>query len=51
MVADLTNPVAEPSAVISVDPTDRIEGGCKVTVISLHWTREEAEAAAKDDAR
>ena len=42
-VADLTNPAAEPFAVMSVDTSIRREGGVEGTVVSLHWQREEAE--------
>ncbi|GGD58661.1 hypothetical protein [Croceicoccus mobilis] len=45
VVADLDKPTAEPFMVLSVDPTKRVDGGCKAIVMSLHWTREEAEAA------
>jgi hypothetical protein len=43
VVGDLTNPVAEPYAVLSVDTSIRRGGGVEGTVVSLHWQREEAE--------
>lgn len=47
VVADLTDPVAEPFAVLSVDTSIRREGGVEGTVVSLHWQRAEAENAAR----
>lgn len=44
VVADLDNPAAEPFAVIAVHPELREGTGCKATVVSLHWTRANAEA-------
>ena len=44
VVCDLTNPQAEPFAVLSIDPTQREGNGCKAIVMSLHWTRAEADA-------
>ena len=43
VVADLTNPNAEPFAVLSVDTSIRRDGGVEGTVVSVHWKREEAE--------
>lgn len=45
VVADLTNPQAEPFAVLSVDPTKRVGDGVQAIIVSLHSTRAEAEAA------
>lgn len=45
-VATLDNPAAEPFAVILVDPDVRIDGGVKATVVSVHWTEDEANKAA-----
>jgi hypothetical protein len=42
-VADLTNPTAEPFAVMRVDTSVRRDGGVEGTVESLHWVCEEAE--------
>lgn len=42
-VADLTNPEAEPFAVLSIDTTVAHEGGVEGTVVSLHWSRDEAQ--------
>lgn len=42
VIADLDPPHA-PFAVLSVDPTQRVDGGCKAIVLSLHYSREEAE--------
>ena len=49
VTATLDNPAAEPFVVLSVDPTERVDGGCKAIVISTHWTRAEAEAAITQD--
>lgn len=43
VVADLTNPQAEPYAVLSVDTSVRRDDGVEGTVVSLHWQRAEAE--------
>lgn len=48
LVADLTEPAAEPFAVISADVSVRREGGVEGTVVSLHWRREEAERVAHE---
>jgi hypothetical protein len=48
VVADLTDPAAEPFAVLRVDTTIRREGGVEGTVVSLHWQREEAERIAHE---
>lgn len=48
VVAELTTGQPEKFAVLSMDPTDRIEGsGCRATVLSLHMTRKEADQAAE----
>lgn len=39
-IADLDNGTF---AILSVDPTQRIDGGCKAIVLSVHDTRQEAE--------
>ena len=49
VIATLDNPAAEPFVVLSVDPTDRVDGGCRAIVISTLWTRAEAEAAITQD--
>jgi hypothetical protein len=49
VVAELTTGQAEMFAVISVDPTKREGSGCSATVLSLHRTREEADAAAAEE--
>lgn len=36
-------------AVLSVDPTKRVDGGCKAIVLSVHETREQAEAAITEE--
>lgn len=44
LVADLNNPTAEPFAVLRADIAERADsGGCEATVVSLHWTKPEAE--------
>lgn len=49
LVADLTEPAAEPFAVISADTSARCDGGgVEGTVVSLHWQREEAERVAHE---
>jgi len=45
VVADLNNPPAEPFMVLRVDTSVRREIGVEGSVVSLHWTREEAERA------
>ena len=45
-VADVHNPSAEPYMVLRIDTSIRREGGVQEEVISLHWTRDEAEARA-----
>lgn len=47
MVADLHNPAPEPFAVIRADTSIKSGGGVEGTVVSLHHTREEAEAIAR----
>jgi len=42
-VADLTQPKAEPFMVVSVDTSVKSGKGVEGTIVSLHWTREEAE--------
>jgi len=48
MVADVTEPKAEPFAVFSVDTGIIRNGGVEGTVISLHWNREEAERIVRE---
>lgn len=49
VVADITiQTSAEPFVLMSVDTAVRREGGVEGTVISLHWTREEAERIAQE---
>lgn len=48
MVADLHEPTAEPFAVIRADTSIRKMNGVEGTVISLHWSREEAEKICRD---
>ncbi len=48
VVADLTNPSAEPFMVMRVDTSIRREGGVEGTVMSLHWRRDEAESRARE---
>ena len=48
VVADLSEPRVEPFAVISIDPSVRVGQGVRGTVMSLHWTKAEAELAAAD---
>jgi hypothetical protein len=43
VLSDLRNPSPEPFAVLSVDTTDKKDGGLVATVVSLHMIREEAE--------
>lgn len=47
-VADLHQPAPEPFAVIRIDVAKRSRDGVEGTVQSLHWTREEASARAKE---
>lgn len=47
LVADLHSPTAEPFAVIRADTSIRSGSGIEGEVISLHWTREAAEAVAR----
>lgn len=42
-LAELTNPAAEPFAVISADTSIRQGGGVEGTIVSLHWDRGEAQ--------
>lgn len=46
VVADLYRPQPERFAVLEVYPDRRAGTGCEARVVSLHMTREEAEAAA-----
>lgn len=48
MVADLTDPKAEPFAVFSVDTGVIREGVVEGAVVSLHWRREEAERIVRE---
>lgn len=50
VIADLEPPHA-PFAVLSIDPTQHVDGGVKAVVVSLHWTREEAEKEIANDHR
>lgn len=43
MVADVTNPTAEPFMVVSVDMTTAGNGHAEGTVVSLHWSRDDAQ--------
>lgn len=43
MVADVTNPTAEPFMVVSVDMATAGNGRAEGTVVSLHWSRDEAQ--------
>jgi hypothetical protein len=43
VLMELTDPMPEPFAVMSVDVKDRRDGGVVGTVISLHLMREQAE--------
>lgn len=45
-VADINDPAAEPFMVLRIDTSVRRGTGCEGEVISLHWTRDEAEARA-----
>lgn len=45
VVADLTSPKAEPFAVLAIDPTIKVGDGVQAIVMSLHWTRAEADRA------
>lgn len=47
-VADLNQPAPEPFAVIRIDVAKRNGNGVEGTIQSLHWTREEASARAKE---
>jgi hypothetical protein len=46
VVFELTTGQAESFAVVAVDPTQKKDGGCVGTVLSVHHTREAAERAA-----
>lgn len=47
-VATLDNPVVDPPfALIRIDTDKRIDGGCEGTVVSLHWSKDEAKKAAE----
>lgn len=52
-VAELTDPLAEPYAVVRIDTGRRIGTGVKGRIESLHWSAMDAERAATDltDAR
>jgi len=45
-VAELSNPRAEPYAVMRIDPGKRIGRGVEARVESLHWSRYVAEQIA-----
>lgn len=45
-VADLEEFENEPYALIRIDTEKRAGNGCEGTVVSLHWTRQEASEAA-----
>ena len=46
-VATLNDPIVNPPfAVVRIDTDKRVEGGVEGIVVSLHHTREEAQAAA-----
>jgi hypothetical protein len=47
-VAELNKPSAEPFLVMRVDVTRRKGDGVEGTVQSLHWTRDAADARAKE---
>lgn len=47
MVADLKEPAAEPFVVIRADISAKSGSGIEGEIVSLHWTREEAEAVAR----
>lgn len=46
MVGDVTDAKAEPFVLMSVDTSVRHDGGVEGTVVSLHWTRDEAQRIA-----
>jgi hypothetical protein len=46
-VFELNRPAAEPFGVIAADTSKRSGDGIEGTVMSLHWTRAAAEAAAR----
>ena len=49
-IAELTTGQPQRFALLSIDPANRAEGGgCMGTIISLHMTREEAEAAKREE--
>lgn len=46
-VATLDNPVVDPPfALIRIDTDKRVGAGCEGTVVSLHWSKDEAKKAA-----
>lgn len=47
-IADLEN---GGFAILSVDPTQRVDGGCRAIVLSVHDTRDEAERALRKSVR
>jgi hypothetical protein len=47
IVVDVTDPHSEPFMVVRVDTSARCGNGCEGVVISLHWTRSEAEVEAE----
>lgn len=49
VVSELHHPKAEPFAVLAVDPSVRVGEGVLAVVVSLHWTREEAERAVEGE--
>lgn len=46
-VATLDNPADKPFALIRIDTDKRIASGVEGIVVSLHWTRDDAKAAAE----
>lgn len=47
-VADLTEPVAEPYAVLRIDTDKRIGSGVQARIESLHWSRDVAQQISDD---
>lgn len=50
-VADLNNPSAEPYMVLRIDTSVRRGTGVEGEVVSLHWTRDEADTRAAELSR
>lgn len=46
-VATLDRPANQPFAVMRIDTDKRIGTGCEAIAVSLHWTKDEAKAAAE----